>query len=207
MISIRPTLKVAAAAVLFALLTGCAAQRAAGPPGHPDVIVVRQFAFSPGVITLDPSFGYSLNHGIGVTPLRRADSVGRAAAFNLADTATQELRSFGYDAVDAAGATPDTGGRALVVTGAFRRIYEGHRRENASVTVAVEIDELTAGAAPQRLTAFDLDSRRLVRREALPGVSERHGNDVNYAAMQLGATIAHYVDDLARLNNWGKAAR
>jgi hypothetical protein len=199
----------AAAAILLAILAGCVPQReAAAPRHHPDLIIVREFAFTPHVVTLDPSFGFSLYRGApGVPPRQRADSVGRAAAFNLADRVVQLLSSFGYDVVSSDSVAPEPGGRALIVSGTFRRIYEGHRRQGASVAVAVEIDYQSAGALPQRLTAFDLDSRRLLRREALTGVSARHGNDVNNAAAQVGATVARYVDDLARLNRWPKAAR
>ncbi|HLY46122.1 MAG TPA: hypothetical protein VKQ73_11125 [Stellaceae bacterium] len=192
----------AAAALLLAILTGCVAQREAGP-GHPNLIIVREFAFSPGAVTLDPSFGFSLNRGAPGVPLRqRADTVGRAAAFNLADTVAQQLVNLGYDAVRSDTASLEPDGRALVVTGAFRRIFEGHRRQNASIAVAVEIDSQAAGGGTRRLTAFNLDSRRLPQ-----DPSGRHGSDVNFAATQIGATIARYVDDLARLNSWPKIAR
>ena len=198
----------AAAALLFAGLAGCAPHREAASIGHPDLIVVRDLVFSPGVVTLDPSFGFSLHRGAPGVPLRqRADAVGRAAAFSLADRVTQDLDRLGYAAVRSDSATAEPGGRALIVTGRFQRIYEGHRRQNASVAVVVEIEYQTAGATPRRLTAFELDSRRLAGREPLEDAALRHGNDVNSAAAQVGATIARYVDELARANRWPRGSR
>ena len=193
----------AAAALLLTVLAGCSSQREAGPGGHPNLIVVRDLVFSPGVVTLDPSFGFSLHRGAPGVPLRqRAETVGRAAAFSLADRVTQDLDRLGYDAVRSDSAAAEPGGRALVVTGRFERIFEGHRRQGASIAVVVEIAYQAGGAAPRRMTAFELDSSRLLRREPLEDASLRHGNDVNFAAAQLGGVIARYVDELARANRW-----
>src|SRR5712691_958121 len=133
----------AAAALLLVALAGCALER--GSAVHPNPIIVREFAVSPGVVTLDPSFGFSLYRGAaGVPPRQRAAGVARAAAFNLADTVVEQLRGLGYDAIRSDAASPQPGGRALIVTGAFRQINEGYRRrvgaEDSSVTVSGEID-------------------------------------------------------------------
>ncbi len=197
----------ASASLLLVVLAGCVPQRESGPPAHPNPIIIREFAFPPGIVALDPSFGFSLYRGApGVPPRQRAAAVGRAAAFSLADAIAQQLTSLGYDAVRSDAATAQPGGRALIVTGAFRHIDEGHRRQNASVAVDVEIDSQTEGAAPQRLTAFRLDSRRIPR-EKLSGAAARHGSNVNSAATGVGQEIARYATDLARLNNWPAAAR
>lgn len=208
MILMRSAPTAAIAAFLLAVLAGCVPQReTTGPPDHPNLVIVREFAFSPGIIALDPSFGFSLYRGEpGVPARQRAEAVGRAAAFNLADRVAQQLSKSGYDAISSDSATPQPGGQALIVSGAFRRIYEGHRRRNASIAVEVEVAYQSAGAAPQRLTTFDLNSRRLSR-APLADVSVQHGNNVNYAAAQVGTTIAGYVVDLARLNHWPGAAR
>ncbi len=136
---IRSTLTAAAAALFLVALAGCLPQ-AAGPPAHPNPIIVREFAASPGVVTLDPSFGFSLNRGApGVPPRQRAAGVGRAAAFSLADAITQQLITLGYDAIRSDTAVPEPGARALIVSGAFRHIDEGRRRrvgaENPSIAV------------------------------------------------------------------------
>ena len=197
---------IAAAAAVLLVLAGCTGQRAGGP-AHPDPIIVRAFTFSPGAVTLDPSFGFSLYRGSpGVPPRQRADSVGRAAAFTLADRVAQQLTSLGYDALRSDSATAEPGGRALIVRGAFRHIDEGHRRQDASVAVDVEIDSQTAGGAPRRLTAFSLDSRRIPP-EPLTVAGARRGSDVNAAATAVGDAIARYASDLARLNDWPRAAR
>ncbi|HEV8679460.1 MAG TPA: hypothetical protein VGQ90_08810 [Stellaceae bacterium] len=197
----------AAALSLLVVLVGCL-QPESGAPGHPNAIIVRQFAYSTGVVALDPSFGFSLYRGApGVPPQQRAAAVGRAAAFSLADAVVEQLTSLGYDAIRSDTASAEPGGRALIVTGAFRHIDEGRRRQNAGVVVEVEVDfQAEAGSAPQRLTAFRLDSQR-IRREPLTGVAARHGANVNAAAISIGHEIARYATDLARLNKWPGAAR
>ena len=205
----RSVLTALTAALVLLVLAGCAPQRIgeAAPPVHPNLIAVREFAYSPGIVTLDPSFGFSLYRGApGVPPRRRAETVGRAAAFSLADAITERLKSLGYDAVHFGADTPPPRGRALIVSGNFEHIYEGHRRSNASVRVAAEVSYKAPGAAPRRIAAFGLDSRRLPREPYMPAAG-RHGTDVNYQATRLGAAIGRYVADLARLNRWPGAPR
>jgi hypothetical protein len=191
------------AAGLFCLAAaGCADQQNAGLP-HPNAIIVREFALSQAAITLDPSFGFSLYRGTpGVPPRQRAASVGRAVAFNIGDAIVEQLRQAGYDSVLSDGTTPEPGGRALIVTGAIRSINEGLRRrvgaENPSVSAYGEIDYRTAaGAAPQRLSSFALDSRQV----------GGGGGDVKAAAVRLGHAIAQSVLEVARRNNWPGAVR
>lgn len=197
---------VVALCLVVALVAGCARQRTPdAAPGHPNLIVVREFVISRGSVTLDPSLGFSLNRGRpGVSPARRAESVGRAAAFSVADAITEELTRLGYDVmhVEAGGQPP--GGRALVVSGFFRRIYEGHRHEYAWVDAETEVDYQAPNGAAQRLSSFDLDSRRLPHRGLVPPAG-RHGADVNYQATRIGAAIGRYVADLARVNRWPSA--
>jgi hypothetical protein len=193
------------------MLAACVPQQE-GRSGHPNPIIVREFAFSPGVITLDPSFGFSLYRGEpGVPPRQRAAGLGRAVAFNLADAMAQQLSGLGYDALRSDTATAEPGGRALIVGGTFRRINEGYRRrvgaENSSVAVEAQIDyQAAAGAAPQRLAVFQLDSRQ-VGSTGMVEASARQGADVKAAAARLGAAIARYVGDAARLNKWPAAPR
>jgi hypothetical protein len=206
----RSALTAAAASLFLVALAGCVPQ-AAGPPAHPNPIIVREFAFSLGDVTLDPSFGFSLYRGApGVPPRQRAAGVGRAAAFNLADAITQQLTNLGYDAIRSDTAAPEPGARALIVTGTFRHIDEGRRRrvgaENPSIAVDAAIDYQTEGAAPQRITEIHLDSRQ-VPRDAIAGVSARRGVDANLAATRVGGAIARIVSDAARLNNWPAVAR
>ncbi len=195
--TMRSRLAAAVAVLLPVILAGCVPPPETGPSGHPNPIIVREFAVSNGVITLDPSFGFSLYRGSpGVPPRTRAASVGRAAAFSLADAISTQLGNLGYDAVrsDTAGAEP--GGRALIVTGVFSQLNEGHRRQNASVAVDVEIGyQASAGATPTRLTAFHNSA------------GARSGGGVNAAATAVGRTIANYAADLARANSWPPAPR
>ena len=205
------SLLTAISAVLFVVaLAGCVPERA-GSPAHPNPIIVREFAASPGVVTLDPSFGFSLNRGAsGVPPSQRAAGVARAAAFSLADAIAQQLVASGYDAIRSDAAAPEPGARALIVTGAFRQIDEGRRRrvgaENPSIAVDAEIDYQVEAAALQRITELHLDSRQ-VPQSAVVGVAARRGVDVNLAATRVGAAIARYVGETARLNNWPGVSR
>src|SRR5258708_6733077 len=135
----RSVLTAASAALFAVALAGCVPERA-GSPVHPNPIIVREFTFSLGVVTLDPSFGFSLYRGAsGVPPSQRAAGVARATAFSLADAITTQLVASGYDAIRADTATPEPGARALIVRGSFRNIDEGRRRQgpHAAETAAV----------------------------------------------------------------------
>jgi hypothetical protein len=206
----RPALSAVSAVLLLVVLAGCVPQPAGGL-AHPNPIIVREFTFSPGAITLDASFGFSLYRGApGVPPRQRAAGVGRAAAFSLADAITQQLTAMGYDAIRSNDAVPEPGARALIVQGAFRHIDEGRRRsvgaENPSIAIDAEIDYQVAGAAAQRVTELHLDSRQ-VPRDGSVGVSARRGVDANLAATRVGAAIARTVIETARLNSWPAAPR
>jgi hypothetical protein len=205
----RSVWNAAVAALSLAVLAACAEQ--AGPPGHPNPIIVREFTYSLGVVTLDPSFGFSLHRGgPAVPPRQRAAGVARAAAFGVADTIAQQLAALGYDVIRSDTATPEAGGRALVVGGVFRQINEGYRRrvgaENSHIAADVSVEYQAAGAAPLSLMNFSVDSRRLPR-ERIPGLSPKRGADIETAAMRLGAFIAGAVANLARLNQWPPAPR
>src|SRR5205085_9944672 len=105
--SMHSVVKAAFAALLLTILAGCIPQ-IAGPSGHPNLIIVREFTFSLGAVTLDPSFGFSLHRGEpGVPPRQRAAGVARAAAFSLADAITQQLAASGYDVTRSDTAAPE----------------------------------------------------------------------------------------------------
>lgn len=203
----RPAPTAAFASLLLAILAGCVPQPA--DLAHPNPIIVREFTFSLGVITLDPSFGFSLHRGApGVPPRQRAAGVGRAAAFSLADAIAQQLAASGYDTIRSDTAVPEPAARALIVSGKFRHIDEGRRRrvgaENPSIAIDAEIDYQVAGAVVQRVTELHLDSLR-VPRDGIAPVSARRGVDANLAATRVGAAIARTVIETARLNNWPAA--
>lgn len=205
----RSILSAAVAAVLLAWLAACTSEPESGSLSHPNPIIVREFAVSPGVVTLDPSFGFSLYRGSpGVPPAQRAASVGRAAAFSVADTVAQQLSSLGYDVIRSDTAGPERGGRALVVGGAFRHIDEGQRRrvgaENASVVADIVIAYQTPGAAPLRAMSFTVDSRRTAG-GGLLSAAARRGANVNAAAERVGRIVANTTAELARLNRWPAA--
>ena len=192
------SLLTAAAAALLPGRSRRGASRARRGPAHPNPIIVREFAASPGVVTLDPSFGFSLNRGApGVPPRQRAAGVARAAAFSLADAIAQQLGALGYDAIRSDTAAPEPGARALIVTGAFRHIDEGRRRqvgaENPSI--AVDADDRLPGRTPPRRSGSPscTSIRGRSPQGAIVGVSARRGVDVNLAATRVGGAIARYV--------------
>jgi hypothetical protein len=192
------------ACALFLGLAGCASQNREPefPLAHRNPIIVHEFAFSPGVVALDPTLGYSLYRGSpGVPREQRAEALGRAAAFNLADALSRELSQLGYDVMSGEDGPTAPGERALIVNGDFRHIYEGHRHEGANAEVNIAIDYQLAGQPPQRLTGFVLDSQRL-QSEGLVPAAGQHGEDVNYEATRLGAAIGRYVAELAQSNRW-----
>jgi hypothetical protein len=196
--------KAAAAAILVALLAACNVQQQGGG-GHPNLIIVREFSASSASVTLDPSFGFSLYRGSpGVPPSQRAASVSRAAAFSVADAVVQQLAALGYDVTKSNTGGAEPGGRALIVSGVFREINEGRRRqvgaENARIAVDVELTLQTGSAAPLRMMSFPVDSQRTAG-EGMGGAGRR-GVNVNAAADRVGRIIAQTTSDLARLNHW-----
>jgi hypothetical protein len=199
------------AALLFLVLAvGCTPRYEAPPTAHPNPILIREFAFSPAIVTLDPSFGFSLYRGeSGVPRSQRASGLGRAVAFNLSDGMAEYLTGLGYDVLRSESGSVAPGMRVIMVGGTFRRIDEGHRRrvgaENSGVTVDVAIDYQVYGQAPQPLASFQLDSRQMGG--GLIGVSARQRGDVKIAARQLGAELGRYVAEVARSQRWPAAAR
>jgi hypothetical protein len=205
----RPLVITAFAALLVVALAGCVPQTSG--PAHPSPIIVREFTYSAASITLDPSFGFSLQRGTpGVPPRERAGGVARAVAFSLADAVATQLGLLGYDAIRSSTVAPEPGARALIISGTFRHINEGRPRhvgaENPSIAVDTEIDYQVEGAAPQRIAELHLDSRQVPPNEVV-GVSARRGVDVKAAASRVGGAIARYIGDTARLNNWPTASR
>src|SRR3954470_20346560 len=195
--------------LLLVFVAGCGPQYEATTQ-HPNPILIREFAFSPGIVTLDPSFGFSLYRGEqGVPREQRAAGLGRAVAFNLTDAMAEYLTSLGYDVLRSETGAVEPGMRALIVGGSFRRIDEGNRRriggENSGVTVDIAVDYEVYGKAPQRLTALQLDSRQVGG--GLIGVSARTRGDVKIAAQQLGAELGRYIGEIARAQKWPAASR
>jgi hypothetical protein len=194
----------------FLLLAGCGPQYVAPPTSHPNAILIREFAFSPDIVTLDPSFGFSLHRGErGVPREQRASGLGRAVSFNLTDVMAEYLTGLGYDVIRSEAGAVEPGMRALVVSGSFRRIDEGQRRrvgaENSGVVVDVAIHYQTAGQAPQLLASFQRDSRQTGG--GVVGVAARQRGDVRIAASQLGGELGRYVAEIARSQRWPAAAR
>jgi hypothetical protein len=172
-----------------------------------DFIVVSDFTVPEGAVRLDPSFGFSLYRGEpGVPTQQRAASVGRAVGFLVTDTITERLRALGYDAQSTISSSPQTGHRALLVSGAFRMIDEGSRRrpnEVGSVVIAdVQIKAEVPGSGIQAVQSFGVDSRSAPRVGGAAGAATRRETGVDADAARVGAQIAAIVADIARRNNW-----
>jgi hypothetical protein len=198
---------VSSAAVLLLLLltSGCSETESRGL-AHPNVVIVRDFAAPVGVVTLDPSFGFSLNRSEpGVPPRQRGAAVARAASFALADTIVERLRGLGFDAVRSQTEQPEPGARALIVTGAFRKIDEGYRRqvgaENSNVAAEAQVQYVSSDGSTKVLLSQRLDSARLRGEGGVTAAAARAGG-VDVEARKLGAEIARQIADVARRNGW-----
>jgi hypothetical protein len=177
------------------ILCGC--EQPGSTPGAPapsNLVIVRDFTVSASTrVVVDTSFGFSLNRGQPGVPLaQRGAGIARAAAFNIADALTEQLRQLGYDAIHVRRDTPDPAGRALIVTGTLREVNEGRRRqvgdEHAKVVADAEIDEWGPGIRPA--LALHLDSGQLANDSAgesaaLAGAARRIGRELARRAAEI----------------------
>jgi N-acetylmuramoyl-L-alanine amidase len=207
----RISLAACLSALLLVVLAGCS-ETESDRIAHPNVVIVRDFAAPLGVVTLDPSFGFSLNRGeSGVPPRQRGGAVARAASFALTDSIADRLRALGFDVLRSQTEQPEPDARALIVTGAFRKINEGYRREvgaeNSSVAVDARVDYSAPASQSQPLLSLHLDSAELRGEAGATTAAARGGPAVNAGARQIGAEIASRIAEVARRNNWPIAAR
>lgn len=205
MIPMRLLFSAAFCGVLLLAAAGCDEFRAKSL-AHPNVVIVREFAAPLGVVTLDPSFGFSLNRGEpGVPPRQRAAAVARAAAFALADSIADRLRAQGFDVVRSNTEQPEPGARALIVTGAFRKINEGYRRrvgeEGSAVEAAAQVEYRAPGSQPQILLSQQFDSAHVHGEAGITPAAARGGSEIQANARLAGAEIARRIAELARSNN------
>jgi hypothetical protein len=194
------------AAVSLVLLGGCI-EGVTVPGPASDFIVVSDFTVPEGTVRLDSSFGFSLYRGEpGVPVQQRAASVGRAVAFLVTDTIAERLRALGYDAQSTISAAPQTGYRALLVSGTFRTIDEGSRRRptevGSAVIADVQIKAEVPGSGIRPVQSFAVDSRTAPRVGVAASTATRRETGVDADAARVGAQIASVVADIARRNNW-----
>jgi hypothetical protein len=199
-----------AALPLFAL-AACVEGLTVVPGPASDFIVVSDFMVPEGAVRLDPSFGFSLYRGEpGVPTQQRAASIGRAVGFLVTDTIADRLRALGYDAQSTTNPSPQTGSRALLISGTFREIDEGERRrpsEMGSAVIAdVQIKAEVPGLGVRPLQSFTIDSRTAPQ-ATVTGAATRRETGVDADAARIGAEIARVVADVARRNNWVPATK
>lgn len=194
------------------VLAACSQNNALGPSKPSDFIVISDFAVPPGVVRLDPSFGFSLYRGEpGVPVERRAGAIGHAVAFLVTDTITDRLRALGYDATSTSNPnTAHSGYRGLIVSGTFRDIDEGQRRHpleaRSAVVADVTIKAELPGGGVQPVQSFTVDSRGAPKMHDENGAARRE-NGVDADATNVGTEIARIVGEVARRNNWLPAKR
>jgi hypothetical protein len=106
---------------------------------------------------------------------------------------------------------PEPQARALIVTGAFRKIDEGYRREvgaeNSSLAVDARVDYSAPAGQSQTLLSLHLDSGQLRGDPGTFPVAVGGGPGVNAGARQIGAEIARRIAEIGRSNNWPLASR
>lgn len=192
--------------LLMLLVSGCT-ETSSGSLVHPNVVIVREFAAPLGVVTLDPSFGFSLHRGeAGVPPRQRGAAVARAAAFAVADSIADRLRAAGFDAIRSDSDQPEPGARALVVVGAFRKIDEGYRRsvgaENSNIVADAAVEYAAPGEPARPLLNIHADSRNLRPEDGVSTAAARGSSGIDAEAKRVGADIARQIVDSARRNNW-----
>ena len=203
----NPTVRFASLAfALFgaacAPLSGKPDPAAPAPSAKPAIAFVRPFTADPSLVTLDPSFGFTLAHGF-VPRETRARTFGRAVQFILADAVEQRLREGGLAATRGR-ALPRGARTALVVGGQFRALDQGSKRlgdrarpghGGSRVAVDAWVEYLAPGAPAQRLLVAHEDSDMGRHREA-------RAADANADAALVGGRIADAVLALARGRGW-----
>jgi hypothetical protein len=199
------------AALPLLALAACIEGLIVVPGPASDFIVVSDFTVPEGAVKLDPSFGFSLYRGeAGVPTQQRAASIGRAVGFLVTDTIADRLRALGYDAQSTTNPSPQTGSRALLISGTFREIDEGERRhpsEMGSAVIAdVQIKAEVPGLGVRPVQSFMVDSRTAPR-IAVSGAATRRETGVDADATRIGAEIARVVADVAKRNNWVPATK
>jgi hypothetical protein len=145
------------ATVALAALAGCARMstqnvdvRASGLP-RPEIVVVHDFAVSPGAVALDTAIGSRIMEAAEGPPQEDQAKIGEEVARIVTDNLVKEIRRLGLPAV-AASAAPARSGPSLAVEGQFLTVNQGNRLRRAvigfgagesEVRTAVQIYETT----------------------------------------------------------------
>jgi hypothetical protein len=127
---------VAGAAV--AVLAGCARVstehmdvRATGLP-RPRMIVVHDFAVSPGAVALDTAIGARIMQVVEGSPQEQQAKIGGEVARIVTENLVKEINKLGLPAVAASAATP-VAGPSLAVEGQFLTVNQGNRLRRAVI--------------------------------------------------------------------------
>ncbi len=158
---------------------------------RPQVIVVQDFAVSPGEVQLDPGLSDTIREMVdshsGPAPGTQTYKVGRQVANALADKLVAEIRDLGFSA-QRGNALPPGYTTGLLVTGQFVSIDQGNRAERVAIglgagrsDVRVRAQVFEVGPSGSKLAdQIEVDAKSGLQ----PGMAETMG---------VGALTGHLV--------------
>jgi len=133
-------------------------ERAVGLP-KPQLVVVHDFAVTPGDVALDSAIGQQLIRTVRETPATEQElKTGREAARIVSENLVKEINKLAIPTVHAATATPSAG-PTLVVDGQFLSVDEGNRTQRMVIGFGAGASEVRTLVQIYETTN---DGRRLV---------------------------------------------
>ncbi len=195
-------------ALVLLVAAGCASVETTSEYGgaglpRPEQILVYDFAYSPGQVTLDPGLSAKLTEARRGEPRSVEElDVGRKAAHALAEHIVHGIRKLGLPAERASGAPPSSG-NVLVIKGQFTSIDEGNQTKRvviglmagrSEVRTHVQVYDLT-GQGRRLVESFETDAKSA----PVPGMAETMGAGAvagHLAASAVASTVLHTVGEV-----------
>ena len=177
--------------LLAACTQGSSQIETSAPLPRPQVIVVQNFAVSPGEVQLDPGISGTIDETLGANRLSpgpaKAQQVGRQVANALAEKLVVEIRDLGFQAQRGVGLPPgETTG--LVISGQFVSIDEGNRTERVTLGLGAGRSDVRV-----RAQAFEVSPRGRTLADEIE-VDAKSGLQPGMAeTMGVGALAGHFV--------------
>jgi hypothetical protein len=138
MFRISQVISVLAAAIALSIIGGCAgakvdATKTSGPLAKPDMIIVHNFAVTPGEVKLDEGLlATTMRDDKNREPNAEEKRVGYLVSEKLASSLVQELRDKGINAVRPGGGVQATD-TTVTLNGEFLNIDQGNQSERVWV--------------------------------------------------------------------------
>jgi hypothetical protein len=190
-------------ALALFVVAGCASVETTSEYGgaglpRPDRILVYDFAYSPGQVTLDPGLSAKLTEARKGEPRSVEElDVGRKAAHALAEHIVHEIRKLGLPAERASGAPPSSG-NVLVIKGQFTSIDEGNQTKRVVIGLMAGRSEVkthvqvyaATDQGRQMVESFETDAKSA----PVPGMAETMGAGAvagHLAASAVASTALH----------------